>query len=228
MSEHGGPEPRPRAAWEVVGDALVPRSGPGLLITLSGFDGTGKTTQIAALRAHFAGLGHDVVCTKQPTDRYRALPLMRDFLSAGGSVESARVLALLAAADRYRHVMEVLRPRLEAGGTVLCDRYLYDFLAVFTHRGVPLELLTAVSADLPRPDHAFYFRLGAAETLERLRSRGGEAPRHEERSVEQVEQILGCYQAYAPLMTVVDASRPEPEVTESMLASITQAAPATA
>jgi dTMP kinase len=190
------------------------------LITLSGFDGTGKTTQIAALREHFEGLGRRVVCTRQPTDHYRSLPLMREFTDGGGGAEAARVLALLAAADRYRHVMEVIRPELERGSTVLCDRYVYDFFAVFTHRGVPFELLTAVSAQTPRPDHAFHLRLGAAETLRRLGSRGHAARRYEERSVERVEQILDRYQALAPLMTAVAASGPEHEVTGAILASI--------
>src|SRR5688572_5725344 len=103
----------------------------GLLISIVGFDGSGKTTQIENVASALRATGREVIETRQPTDWYRELAEVRTFHDHGGSADSAHILALLAAADRRRHVMEVIDPALARGAVVLCDRYVYATFGVF-------------------------------------------------------------------------------------------------
>ncbi|MBX9393823.1 hypothetical protein K4749_09500 [Streptomyces sp. TRM72054] len=98
------------------------------------------------------------------------------FHDQGGSSETAHILALLAAADRRRHVMEVINPALERGTVVLCDRYVHATFGVFVHRGVDFRFLATINNGIPRPDHAFYLKLPTDELLRRLRERDGDRP----------------------------------------------------
>lgn len=106
----------------------TPRHGlPGTFIAVEGGDGTGKSTQVALLRAWLEGLGHDVLATREPgaTDvgrRIREIVLHGDHLAP-------RAEALLYAADRAHHVDQVVLPALRRGQVVLTDRYIDSSVA---------------------------------------------------------------------------------------------------
>lgn len=200
------------------------RTDPGLLISIVGFDGSGKTTQIECVAAALAERGHQVVQTRQPTDWYRELTEVQVFHGSGGSVETAHILALLAAADRRRHVQEVIAPALAEGAVVLCDRYVYATFGVFVHRGVDPELLAAANHGIPRPDHAFYLRVPVPELLRRLHERDAGQLKHEEKSRDRIESITRTYEEFGADLTVIDGSAPREQVTASILAHIDGAA----
>ncbi len=95
----------------------------GLFITLEGLDGSGKTTQINRLAAWLKKRGHAPVVTRQPGgtatgDRIRELVL--DSRSAGLAPMAEMALMF---ADRAQAIAEVIRPALDAGKLVLCDRF---------------------------------------------------------------------------------------------------------
>ena len=95
----------------------------GLVITLEGLDGSGKTTQIKRLGAWMQNRGLDLVVTRQPGgtetgDRIRALLLD----SASSQLSSMTEMALMFA-DRAQAIAEVIEPALNAGRIVLCDRF---------------------------------------------------------------------------------------------------------
>jgi dTMP kinase len=95
----------------------------GLFITLEGLDGSGKTTQIKRLAAWLQKRGHAATITRQPGgtvtgDRIRALLL--DSRSTGLAPMTEMALMF---ADRAQAIAEVIQPALEAGKTVLCDRF---------------------------------------------------------------------------------------------------------
>lgn len=99
----------------------------GRFITFEGGDGVGKSTQITLLADFLRENGHEVVVTREPggTELGRQI---RQLLLHGGEVKP-RAEALLYAADRAHHVDTLIRPALERGAIVLCDRYLDSSVA---------------------------------------------------------------------------------------------------
>jgi dTMP kinase len=128
-----------------------------VFVTFEGADGSGKSTQAELLRAALAADGRDVVLTREPGgtelgEGVRALVL-------DGPTMGAWAEAALFAASRAEHVEEVIRPALERGADVVCDRYVDSSLAyqgIARGLGVEavLELNLAVTGGL-LPDVTF-------------------------------------------------------------------------
>lgn len=109
----------------------------GLFIVFEGGEGAGKSTQAGLLADHLTNLEYEVVRTREPGGVPTA-EAIRDFvLDPGNAGLNARAEALLFAAARAEHVSRLIRPALERGATVLCDRYIDSSLA---YQGVAREL----------------------------------------------------------------------------------------
>jgi dTMP kinase len=100
----------------------------GTFIVFEGVEGAGKGTQIRLAREFLEGLGHEVLVTREPGGTELGERLRDSVLDRGESVDP-RAEALLFAASRAQHVTRVIRPALEEGKIVLCDRYLDSSLA---------------------------------------------------------------------------------------------------
>lgn len=92
-------------------------------ITFEGIEGSGKTTQIEALRRHLASGGHRVLATREPGGCPIADAIRAILLDSANSALVPRAELLLYAAARAQHVEQVIRPALNAGTIVLCDRF---------------------------------------------------------------------------------------------------------
>jgi len=141
-----------------------------MFITFEGLDGSGKSTQAELLRARLREDGKDVLATREPGGTELG-ERIRDLVLHGGYV-TPWAEALLYAAARAQHVEEVIRPSLEAGMTVICDRYI-DSSAAYqgVARGLGLERvidlnLTAVNG--LTPDRTFLLELDPSNALERV------------------------------------------------------------
>ncbi len=158
--------------------ALTPYPGPGRFLAFEGPDASGKSTQIALLAARLRSDGVDVLVSREPGGtavgaRIRSLVLDH---SDEGVVLSPRAEALLMAADRAQHVAEVIRPALDAGRTVLCDRYLGSSIA---YQGVgrglgvePIERLSLWATEDLVPTLTIVIRVPVELSLERLAAQG--------------------------------------------------------
>jgi dTMP kinase len=101
----------------------------GTFIAFEGVEGAGKGTQIRLAREFLENLGHEVLVTREPGGTTLGERLRNSLLEGGGEGVDARAEALLFAASRAQHVSRVIRPALEGGKVVLCDRYMDSSLA---------------------------------------------------------------------------------------------------
>jgi len=104
---------------------------PGLFLTFEGPDGSGKTTQSQKLLGRLLEAGYDAVWTREPGGT-RLGEVLRDLMLNGDSELgelSPRVEAMLLSAARANHVDDLIRPALDAGKIVVCDRFVDSTIA---------------------------------------------------------------------------------------------------
>ncbi len=150
----------------------------GKLITFEGIDGCGKTTQLKAVaeRLPTSGLlpeGAEVVTTREPG----CIPGVRQLLKDPDTVITASSELLLLMADRAQHVETVIKPELERGSWVLCDRFYASTLA-YQGWGRALgwqavKQAHELASGLLYPDLELFFDVPADEALARLKRREG-------------------------------------------------------
>ena len=141
-----------------------------MFVTFEGIDGSGKSTQAALLRTRLEAEGHEVVATREPGGTELG-ERIRELLLHGGHM-TAWAEALLYAASRAQHVEEIVRPALERGAWVVCDRYVDSSVAYQgVGRGLGLDrvlnLNLAVVGGLV-PDRTFLLELEVTELSARL------------------------------------------------------------
>ena len=149
----------------------------GLFITFEGGEGVGKSTQIQYLDAALRAQGYETVMTREPGGSPGAEAVRHVLLSGAAEEFGVRMEVILFAAARSDHVEEIIRPAIEAGKIVLCDRFM-DSSRVY--QGVTgnlepefLRSLERVAVNGVVPDLTIILDLPAEAGLARARSRGG-------------------------------------------------------
>lgn len=146
----------------------------GLFITFEGPEGSGKSTQARLLYERLEALGYPVILTREPGGT-RIGELIRRILVDLRHTEMAPTTeTLLFSAARAQLVSELVRPYLNTGGIVLCDRYADS---TFAYQGYglgrdldELHAITAVATGGLMPDLTFYLDLPVEDGLMRKRS----------------------------------------------------------
>ena len=147
-----------------------------LFITLEGPDGGGKSTQARLLVDHLQGLGVDVLMTREPGGTAIGDQIRRVLTDLGNTPMHPRTELLLFSASRAQLCHEVIRPHLQAGGTVVSDRF-YDSTFAYQGYGHRLDLealrhITAFATGGLVPDLTFLLDLPAQEGLMRRKKHG--------------------------------------------------------
>lgn len=152
---------------------------PGVLITVCGLDGCGKTTMMNRLISELKKT-HSVFVTKQPTNAVRESLIFRTYMdSPSYEAFDYRSLSLLAASDRLQHVNKVIEPELTEGKIVISDRYFYSCLANLRARGFKKDKwIYEIAKNIIKPDVAFFFDVPVDIAIERVRQRPEEADRY--------------------------------------------------
>jgi len=146
--------------------------GPGAFIVFEGGEGTGKTTQIHALKDWIEKtLKREVVVTFEPGGTPLGKKIREMLLDPAIPKMDSRCEALLFAATRAEHVSQVIRPAVNAGKIVLCDRY-WDASRAYqgAARDLGFEAIDRINIWGTRsffPDRVFLFDLDPAKGLER-------------------------------------------------------------
>lgn len=199
-------------------------------MTFEGGEGAGKSTQIRLLAENLRRRGRDVLVTREPGGSPGAEAVRHVLLSGAAEEFGVRMEAILFAAARNDHVEEVIRPALDRGAVVLCDRFM-DSSRVY--QGVTgnlepdfLEALQRIAIDGLQPDCTVILDLPAEKGLARARRRGGSgAPDRFEREELQThekrrEAYLEIAAADPERCRVVDADRAEEEIAAEILAIV--------
>jgi dTMP kinase len=151
----------------------------GLFITFEGPDGSGKTTQMRMLGERLKASGHDVVLTREPggtsiSDRIREIILSPVHAEMQDETE-----ILLYAASRAQHVREVIRPALDRGVIVLCDRFVDASIAYqgygLGHNPEEVAAISRFATGGLQPHRTYLLDVPVEVSRERLVSRAGAA-----------------------------------------------------
>jgi dTMP kinase len=169
-----------------------------LFVTFEGPEGSGKTTQLRLLANYLREQGHDVLTTREPGstpigERIRAIlldPAHTEMLPA--------TEFLLFSAARSQHVGQVIRPHLEQGGVVLCDRYADSSLAYQGYgHCLDLETLYAITRFATGglvPNVTLYFDVPVKVGLQRKAGGKGDAwNRMEQKEMAYHERVRAGY-----------------------------------
>jgi dTMP kinase len=196
----------------------------GRFITFEGIDGAGKSTHIAHLHQHLRALGRDVCLTREPG----GTPLgesVREWVLHQPVDRVTEVMLMFAA--RAEHLDKVIRPALQAGRLVLCDRFSDATLAYQgAGRGVDMGFLRDLAARVEagtRPALTVLFDVPPTVSRERLA--GLKAPdRFEQEQQDFFERVRQGYLDLAATeperFVALDASRPPDEVGAALLNAV--------
>jgi len=193
----------------------------GRFITLEGGEGTGKSTLMSALRARLEAAGKRVVETREPGGTVLA-EAIRNFVlhPPEGQTWSPMAEALLMNAARTDHLEKRIRPALEDGTWVLCDRFA-DSTRVYqsVQGGVSLSVLKLLEGSVlgeTRPDLTLVLDAPVEQTAGRRAGRGGTADTFEIRGKpfhEAVRQaFIDVARSEPDRCILLDASRPAEDV----------------
>ncbi|MFO1099584.1 MAG: dTMP kinase [Xanthobacteraceae bacterium] len=202
----------------------------GKFITFEGGEGAGKSTQANLLAARLRAQGIDVVLTREPGGSAGAEIIRHVLLSGAAKPLGAEVEAVLFAAARADHLDHVIRPALERGSWVVCDRFA-DSTRVY--QGALGKVDPRILSGLERvtvgdaiPDLTVILDLAADLGLQRARSRaaGGDSDRFEKEGLDFHEQLRAAYRDIAARepgrCILIDASASENKVADDVWTTV--------
>jgi dTMP kinase len=195
----------------------------GVFVTFEGIEGSGKSTQIILLANYLAARAEAVTLTREPGGTEIGDQVRKILLDPANRALVPKAELLLYAAARAQHLEELIRPELESGKIVLCDRFSDATLAYQGYgRGLDVDIIRSldrmVTAGLC-PDLTVLLDIDAATGLARARgrnsARGLEAEaRFENEELAFHERVRQGYLTFArrelARFRVVDAS-PAPD-----------------
>lgn len=175
--------------------------GRSLFISFEGVEGSGKTTQINMLHAHLLRMNVDVVSTHEPGGTRIGEEIRRIILDPAFREMHPLTETILYAADRAQHFQEIIRPALDAGKVVICDRFVDSTLA---YQGVARRIgmegvqnLNEWITDDLYPDLTFLLELPYRVGLRRVKERKTALDRLESEESSFHEQVQEAYKTLA-------------------------------
>jgi len=210
--------------------AIEPRSKTRMtakFITFEGGEGAGKSTQAALLKTRLTSMGIGVLLTREPGGSPGAEIIRHVLLSGAAKRLGPNAEALLFAAARADHLDTVIKPALQSGHWVICDRFL-DSTRVYQGIVGKVDLpfirgLEKLTVGASKPDLTFVLDLPAEIGLARAHARRGEGvpDRFETEDFAYHQALNAAFRAIAAQENqrciLIDANRPPERVAAEIL-----------
>lgn len=173
----------------------------GKFITFEGGEGTGKSTQLRLLADHLRGQGRQIVTTREPGGSPGAETIRKLLVEGEPGRWDGITETLLLTAARRDHVERTIRPALERGDWVICDRFMDSTVAYQGYAtGVDLDLIhrlsTAAAGDI-QPDLTIILDLPVEAGLARATQRAGGEDRFERKGIDFHRRLRDGFLAIA-------------------------------
>ena len=161
----------------------------GLFITFEGADGCGKTTQIELLNKYFKEKGQETLLTREPGAKGLGVKLREILLNYDGDV-SPTCESFLFLADRAQHVDCIIKPALDEGKIILCDRHTDSTVAYQGYgRGLDINqinMLNNIATNGLKPDLTIVLDVDVETSMQRV---GKNKDRMESAGIEFFERV---------------------------------------
>lgn len=171
----------------------------GVFLTFEGGEGTGKSTQIKKLASYLEDKGQDVLITREPGGTPEAEEIRALLLKGAIEKWDAMTEALLMLASRRDHVEKLIKPALQQGKWILCDRFSDSSWVYQGWAGdvgtETIEALHALTLGDFYPDFTFVLDFPLEEGLRRSHGRQNIETRFEEKGLSFHEKIGSGYKA---------------------------------
>lgn len=175
---------------------MITEKSTGKFIVVEGTEGVGKSTNIACIRNWLDAQGVDYIATREPGGTPLAEELRSILLAKRSEIVDPTAELLMMFAGRAQHLNTVIKPALDKGVWVLCDRFTDATYAYQGYgRGLDLTLINQLESIVQnslRPDLTIYLDLDVKIGLERARQRG-ELDRFELEDIEFFERVRKGY-----------------------------------
>lgn len=198
----------------------------GLFITFEGADGCGKTTQINLLKDYLENKGYSVLLTREPGGKGLGEKIREILLNYDGIVAD-RCESFLFLADRAQNIEVIIKPAIEKGQIVLCDRHTDSSVAYQGYgRGLDIEqikILNNLATGGMQPDLTLVFDIDVETSMKRV---GNEKDRMESSGKEFFNRVRNGYLELAKnepnRMKVVDSTVSIDEIHQEVIKIIKQ------
>ncbi|WP_370223859.1 dTMP kinase [Cytobacillus sp.] len=193
----------------------------GKFITVEGPEGAGKTTIIDMLASNLTKEGYQVLQTREPGGIEIAEQIRSVILDKNNTKMDPRTEALLYAAARRQHLAEKVKPAMDKGFIILCDRFIDSSLAYQGYaRGLGIDEVYSINSfaiEGMMPELTLYFDIEPEDGLDRINQhKGREVNRLDLEKLDFHHKVREGYlklmELYPERITKIDASRPVEEV----------------
>lgn len=198
----------------------------GLFITFEGADGCGKTTQINLLKNYLENKGYNVLLTREPGGKGLGEKIREILLNYNGIVAD-RCESFLFLADRAQNIEVIIKPAIEKGQIVLCDRHTDSSVAYQGYgRGLDIEqikTLNNLATGGMQPDLTLVFDIDVETSMKRV---GNEKDRMESSGKEFFNRVRNGYLELAKnepnRMKVIDSTVSIDEIHQEVINIVKQ------